>query len=128
MMDTHRIRGDPLAAVVAPFVTVTYYLRSMIKLNNESQRIHDIMTKRFGLSKDTSMKALIMRISILWRDADSTLHDKECSRFVYSRLELVLADIILLCIAILRRIGVRNIENLIRRRIEDSDPNNKLRK
>ncbi len=100
----------------------------MIKLNYESQRIHDVMTERFKLNKDTSMKALIMRISTLWREADDALHDKECSRFVFSRLELVLADIILLCITILRRTGVRNIENLIRRRLEESDRNNKLRK
>ena len=99
----------------------------MIKLNYESQKIHDVMTERFKLNKDTSMKALIMRISTLWREADDALHDKECSRFVF-RLELVLADIILLCITILRRTGVRNIENLIRRRLEESDRNNKLRK
>jgi len=100
----------------------------MIKLNYESQRIHDVMTERFNLTKDTSMKALIMRISVLWREADDALHDKECSRFVFSRLELVLVDIILLCITILKRTGVRNIENLIRRRLEESDKNNKLRK
>lgn len=100
----------------------------MIRLNSLSLKINNAMSKRFGIGKDASMKALVMRLSVLWREADDALQEEECSGFVYSQLELVLADIILLCVAILRRTGVRNIENLILRRLKESDTNNKLLK
>ena len=100
----------------------------MIKVNHMSQRIHDVMVKRFDIGKDASMKAWVMTLSVLWREADKSIKEKECSRFFYSKLELVLADIILMCIAMLRRTGVNNIENLIRRRLDESDKNNKLKR
>ena len=100
----------------------------MIKLNNLSLKVSSVMKERFGINKDTSIKALVMRLSVLWREADEALGEKECSRFVYSQLELVLADIILFCIMMLRHTGVRNIENLILRRLRDHEQNNKLRK
>lgn len=101
----------------------------MIKVNNMSQMIYDVMVKRFNIGKDTSIKQWVNLLSVLWREADKSIHERECSSFVYSHLELVLADIILLCIAMLRRTGARNIENLIRRRLEYSDKeNNKLKK
>ncbi len=97
----------------------------MIKINHMSQKIYDVMSKRFSITKDTSMKARVMRISVLWRDADEAIREKECSRFVFSRLELVLADIILLCIALLHSTGVRNIETLLHRRLKDNEKHNK---
>ena len=86
------------------------------------------MKERFGISKDSSVKAWLLRLSALWRAADASIHERECRKFIYSSLELVLADIILLSIAILHSLGVRNIENLIRRRLEDNDRDNRLRK
>jgi len=100
----------------------------MIKINYMSQRIYDVMVKRFNISKDTSLKAWLLRLSMLWRKADDAIHEKECSRFVFSECELVLADMILFCVAMLKRTGVKNIETLLRRRLEESEKNNKLRK
>ncbi|MBO4551509.1 MAG: hypothetical protein J5733_12330 [Bacteroidaceae bacterium] len=71
------------------------------------------------------MKARIMQISVMWRKADEAIRDRECNRYFFSRLELVLADIILLCIAILHSTGVRNIETLLRRRLEDNEKHNR---
>ena len=85
------------------------------------------MSERFKMDYDASMKAWLLRMSVLWREADDALHDKECSRFIYSRFELVIADMILLCMAILHRLGVRNIENLLRRRLDENDRNNKIK-
>lgn len=96
----------------------------MIKINFLSAKAHEVMTKRFNKNQHTSVKAWLLLISVLFRKADDAAHKKECSRFVYSEAELVLADIILLCIAILHMLGVRNIENLIRRRLEDNDKEN----
>lgn len=100
----------------------------MIKLNFQSKNIHRVMFERFKFGKDASVKAWLLRLSVLWREADDALHDKECSRFIFSRLELVLADIILFCIAMLHHLGVRNIENLLRRRLDDNDRENKIKK
>lgn len=93
----------------------------MIKINYLSERAHEVMSKRFKANKHTSIKAWLIFISMLWRHADDAIHKPECNRFIYSELELVLADIIVLCVAILHRLGVTNIENLIRKRIEDND-------
>lgn len=97
----------------------------MIKINYLSQRIHDVMVERYEISKDAGIKAWLLHLSALWREADRSIHERECSRFVYSRLELVIADIILLCIALLKKTGVRNIENLLRKRLDESDRKNK---
>ena len=84
-----------------------------------------MIVERFKINRNTSMKAWLLYISAIWRDADKSIHDKECSRFVYSHLELVLADMILLIVALLHHLGVRNIENLLRRRLEENDRENK---
>lgn len=99
----------------------------MIKLNFKSKDIHRVMSERFNMDYDTSVKAWLLRLSVMWREADDALHDKECSSFIFSRLELVLADMILLCIATLHHLGVRNIENLLRRRLDENDRNNKIK-
>lgn len=99
----------------------------MIKINYLSQRIYDVMSKRFSFNKDTSMKARVMRISNLWREADEALYDRECNRYFFSRLELIIADIILLCVAILHSTGVRNIETLLRRRLDENEKHNKMK-
>lgn len=99
----------------------------MIKINHQSERIFNVMVERFRANEDTSMKAWLLYLSRLWREADESLHDKECSKYVYSRTELILADIILLIIAILHHLGVRNIENLLRRRLDDNDRDNKMK-
>ncbi len=100
----------------------------MIKLNHLSERIHGVMIKRFNVSRNASVKAWLLYMSSLWREADKSLHEPECQQYIYSHLELVIADIILLCIALLHRLGVRNIENLLRRRLEDNETDNKLKK
>jgi len=97
----------------------------MIKINHLSERIYKVMVERFKINNATSMKAWLMYISAIWREADNSIHDKECSRFVYSHLELVLADMILLIVALLYHLGKRNIENLLRRRLEENDRENK---
>lgn len=83
------------------------------------------MVERFKINRNTSMKAWLLYISTIWREADKSIHDKECSRFVYSHLELVLADMILLIVALLHHLGKRNIENLLSRRLEENDRENK---
>lgn len=100
----------------------------MIKINHLSDRIYSVMAERFRINKDTSVKAWLLYLSTLWREAEQSIHEKECRRFVYSQLELVLADLILLSIALLQRLGARNIENLLRRRLEDNDKENNLKK
>jgi hypothetical protein len=100
----------------------------MIKVNYMSQRIYDVMVKRFNIGENASIKLWVNKLSVLWREANKSINEKECSRFFYSKLELVLADIIMLCIAMLHRTGVNNIENLIRRRLDESDKNNKLKR
>lgn len=97
----------------------------MIKINSLSEKVHDVMVERFKINNHTSMKAWLMYLSAMWREADDSLRDKECSRYVFSHLELVLADMILLIVAMLHHLGVRNIENLIRRRIDEADRKNK---
>ena len=99
----------------------------MIKINYLSTRIHEVMSERFRFNKHTSAKAFILYESVLWRKADDALKDKETSRFFYSKTELIVADIILLMIAFLHHCGVQNIENLLRRRIEDNEEDNKHR-
>ena len=99
----------------------------MIKINQLSEEIHDVMVERFKISKHTSIKAWLMYLSTIWREAEASIHDKECSKFVYSHLELVLADLILLIIALLYNLGVRNIENLLRRRLEENERKNKMK-
>ena len=100
----------------------------MIKINSMSLKIHDVMVKRFKISPNTSARAWVLHLSALWREADAALNEKECSRFIYSGLELVLADMILLCLAALRSLGVRNVENLLRRRLEESDKEDKIKR
>ena len=100
----------------------------MIKINHLSDRIYNVMVERFKIGRDTSMKGWLLKLSGLWREADQAIHERECRRFVYSQLELVLADIILFCVALLMRLGVRNMENLLRRRLDDNDKANKLKK
>lgn len=97
----------------------------MIKINYLSERVYNVMVERFKINRNTSMKAWLMYISTIWREADKSIHDKECSKFVYSHLELVLADMILLIVALLHHLGVRNIENLLRRRLEENDRENR---
>lgn len=99
----------------------------MIKINHLSERVYKVMVERFKIDGHTSIKAWLLYISTMWREADKSLHDKECSRFVYSHLELVLADMILLIMALLHSLGVRNIENLLRRRLEDNDRDNQTK-
>lgn len=99
----------------------------MIKINHLSERVYKVMVERFKINRNTSMKAWLLYISTIWREADKSIHDKECSRFVYSHLELVLADMILLIVALLHRLGVKNIENLLRRRIDENDRKNKMK-
>lgn len=99
----------------------------MIKINHLSERVYKVMVERFKINMNTSMKAWLLYISTIWREADKSIHDKECSRFVYSHLELVLADMILLIVALLHRLGVKNIENLLRRRIDENDRKNKMK-
>lgn len=99
----------------------------MIKLNDLLERTHKVMVERFRANEDTSMKAWLLYLSRLWREADESIHDKECSKYVYSRTELVLADMILLIMAILHHLGVKNIENLLRRRLDDNDRDNKMK-
>jgi len=97
----------------------------MIKINHLSERVYKVMVERFKINRNTSMKAWLLYISTIWREADKSIHDKECSRFVYSHLELVLADMILLIVALLHHLGKMNIENLLRRRLEENDRENK---
>ncbi len=99
----------------------------MIKINHLSERVYSVMTKKFRIGKHTSIKAWLLYISKTWRDADKSIRDKECSRYVYSHLELLLADMILLIIALLHHLGVRNIENLLRRRLDDNDRENEMK-
>lgn len=99
-----------------------------MKINALSKSAHDVIVKRFGINRDTSAKGWLYRISTLWRKAVKATEDEECKRFIYSELELVLADIILVTIAALRSLGVNNIENLIRRRLDEIDRENKLKK
>ena len=99
----------------------------MIKINHLSERVFNVMAERFKVGKNTSMKAWLLFLSGIWREADKSIHDKECSRFFYSHLELVLADMILLIVAILHHLGVKNIENLLRRRLDENDRDNKMK-
>lgn len=99
----------------------------MIKINQLSERVHSIMVKRFGIGRHSSVKAWIIKLSRLWVEADKSIHEKECSRFVYSQLELVLADMMLLIIALLHHLGVKNIENLLRRRLDENDRENEMK-
>lgn len=79
------------------------------------------MKKRFRANEHTSIKAWIVYLSSLWIKADKSLKEHECHRFIFSKTELILADMLILIIAILYRLGVRNIETLIRRRLEEND-------
>ena len=97
----------------------------MIQINHLSERVYKVMVERFKINRNTSMKAWLLFISTIWREADKSIHDKECSRFVYSHLELVLADMRLLIVALLHHLGKRNIENLLRRRLDENDRENK---
>lgn len=99
----------------------------MIKINQLSEMIYNVMRDRFKINNHTSMKAWLLYLSALWREAETSTHDRECSRFVYSHLELILADMILLIVALLHRLGVKNIENLLRRRIDENDRKNKMK-
>ncbi len=97
----------------------------MIKVNHLSEKVYHVMVTRFGIGKHSSMTAWLLHLSQLWRDANQATQKEECSRFAYSELELILADMMLLIIALLHKLGVRNIENLLRRRIADNDRDNK---
>jgi len=99
----------------------------MIKINHLSERIYNVMVARFKIGRHTSMKGWLLHLSSIWREADKSIHEKECTRFVYSQLELVLADMILLIVALLHSLGVKNIENLLRRRLDENDRDNQTK-
>lgn len=92
----------------------------MIKLNFYQERFYNYTAKRFGFNKDTSVKAYVLKISVLWRAIDQAVTLKAMKRrFFYSDTEKAIADLIIFLVSMLFKLGCKNPENLIRKRIEE---------
>ena len=98
----------------------------MINLNKFTKELHDEMMKRDEINKQTSPRAMSIRISRDWRRMDAChwsrppLHAGDaCPTYEheFSEREELAADIIIDTALALRQLGCKNIEQVIKDRI-----------
>lgn len=90
----------------------------MITLNRLAQKCLDIMMKRFRMNEHTSRKAFSIRVEAVWRKFDSALKSKNCGLPQYTDDEILAAEMIIYLVAYLKRFGCKDIERLIKDKIE----------
>lgn len=93
----------------------------MITLNRFAQRCLNIMMKRFRMNEHSSRKAFSIRIEAVWRRFDIASKYRSDNLPKYSEDEELAAEMIIYLVAYLKRFDCKDIEQLIRDKIEFND-------
>lgn len=89
----------------------------MIALNKLAVKCIKIALKKGKLGKDSSIRALVVAISSEWRELCNASEYRSMHVPKYSEQEEKAADIIIASLTYLQKIGCRDIEQLIRDKI-----------
>lgn len=90
----------------------------MITLNRFAQRCLDVMVRRFKMNEHSSRKAFSLRVGAIWRKFDASSKYKSDNLPKYSEDEELAAEMIIYLVAYLKRFGCKDIEQLIKDKIE----------
>lgn len=90
----------------------------MITLNKLAAKCFEIAMRRGKINKYTSARAILMAISAEWRELTQATKFRSGHIPQYSEQEEEAADVIISTLTYLKRIGCKNIEQLIKDKIE----------
>lgn len=93
----------------------------MITLNRLAQRCLDLMMKRFKMNEHSSRKAFSIRVEAIWRKFDVASKYRSDNLPEYSEDEELAAEMIIYLVAYLKRFGCKDIEQLIKDKIDFND-------
>lgn len=90
----------------------------MITLNKLAKKCFDIAMRRGKINECTSGRAIIMAISAEWRELMEATKYRSEHLPKYSQREEEAADVIISTLTYLKRIGCKDIEQLIKDKVE----------
>ena len=90
----------------------------MITLNTLAKKCFEIALKRKKIVETTSPKAVVLAISSEWRELAEAGKERSTHIPSWSEREEEAADVIIATLTYLERIGCKNIEQLLKDKVE----------